>query len=207
VPGNSRVAAIEKQGEWAKVLVSGTTQWVDGRALLPPTIAGAPAASRTTTSSTKNISTKNITRKNISTNDAWWSVLSALAGLGVLVGAVTEWISSSLSINSFDLPMAFLFDKTSLVTEREPRIGYFVATFGVVAILTSFSEGLVWVRRIAGLLTLVIAALFCFQVRDLISQAQHSVFSSSNVDFFSVVGIGPFIAGVCGLGLVVLPRP
>jgi hypothetical protein len=190
VPGNSRVAVVEQQGEWAQIRMGATTSWVDGRTLLPPTVVAASTASRTTVSPS---------RKSLSSNNMW-AVLSAVAGLGVLVGAVVEWFSYSLGINSFDLPMQVLFDSSSSLTNREPRIGYFVATFGVVAILTSFSRDLTWVRRIAGVLTFLIALRFCYQLQD-------SLPGYSNVDFWDIVGAGPLIAGFCGLALAVLPGP
>jgi len=191
VPGGSRVGVVETQGEWAQIRLGATTSWVDGRSLLPPTIATASAGSRNATSSTST---------RITASHSIWSVLSAVAGVGVLVGAVVEWFAYSLGINSFDLPMQVLFDSSSSLTDREPRIGYFVATFGIVAILTSFSRDLTWVRRIAGVLTLLIALRFCYLLDD-------SLPGCSNVDFWDIVGAGPLITAACGLALAVLPGP
>jgi hypothetical protein len=189
VPGSAQVGVVETQGEWARIVVGGTTTWVDGRALVPPIVGTAPTAASTGSRATRSPTATH----------SMWSVLCAGAGVGVLVGAVVEWISSS-GINSFDLPVQLLFDPSSSLTEREPRIGYFLATFGVVAILTSFSEGAVWVRRIAGLLVLVIALRFCYEIED-------SMPAFSNVGFWDIIGAGPLIAGACGLALAVFPGP
>ena len=195
VPGGAKVGLVTTEGAWAKVLVGGTTTWVDGRVLLPPTAGGAPAASRTAskTSSSKSIPVHNT-----------WSLVCAAAGVGVLVGAILPWFSAPGGINSFDFPLQFLFSSSieTLLESREPRVGYFLGLFGVVAILTAFRDDAIWVRRFMGVLTVAIALLYCYQLQNSISGP-----FSSNRDFFDVVGIGPFIVGICGLALAVLPGP
>jgi hypothetical protein len=200
LPANAKVGVVEKQGEWAQIRMGATTSWVDGRALIPPTMAGAPPSSGTSRTTTTSSSAPS--RKNVVVGSGW-SMLCTVAGVGVLVGAIVEWFSGvgafGIGINSFDLPVQVLFDDYSL-RNREPRIGYFLVAFGVIAILTSFRQDLTWVRRIAGVLTFLIAVRFCYQLHD-------SIPSGSGIGFFDVVGAGPLIAGLCGLALAVLPGP
>ena len=205
VPGGAQVGLVTTQNEWAQIVFGGTTTWVDGRALNPPVFGAAPTAT-SAANATRSSTTRS--RRSSTSPHSIWSILSALAGFGVLVGAIVEWTKGS--INSFDLPFRFLFETRALFEDREPRIGYFVATLGVVAILASFSADYTWVRRLAGFFTLAIALLFCYQVQHFIDQVQSSplgVIAHSNRDFFDLIGAGPFITGFCGLALAVLPRP
>jgi hypothetical protein len=199
VPPGAQVGLVKTQGDWAEVVIGGTTAWVDGRLLMPPPKTVAPAGVRTAPSRPTS------TIRTASSTSAW-AVLSAIAGVGVLVGAIFEWLASSLNFNSFDVPVQFLFG-TYTLQDREPRVGYFLVAFGVVAILTSFREDAVWVRRIAGMLALATAALFCYQVQDAISGAYSVGFANRSLQFFDVIGSGPFITGISGLVLAVLPRP
>jgi hypothetical protein len=194
LPGGAQVGLVKTQDSWAQVVYGGTTTWVDGQALNPPALGAAPSP---TSSATRSSSTRTSRTSSTAPIDVW-SAVGALAGIGIIVGAIVHWIQGPIGINSFDLPMKILFDKSASL-DGQPRIGYFLIALGLLAIFASLKPDLTLLRRLAGALTLVIAVLFCYQIQDSI------VFG--HVNFTDIVSVGPWIVGACGLVLTLVPAP
>jgi len=123
-------------------------------------------------------------------------LVGALAGAGVIVGAVLDWFDAG-STNSFQIPAGYLFDKTN--SNPDPKLGYFLIGIGLLGILLAFVRNAGFFRFVCGALALMAAILWFVRVGDLISSG------SSSTDVTDVVGAGAWVTGISGLILAFSP--
>jgi hypothetical protein len=189
IPGREIVHVLATQGDWAQVTVHGDVAgWVDGRQLLPP-------VSRSIARSEPEIpvpARRSPARQTVPVDN----LVGALAGIGVLVGALIDW-TRIVRVNSFRIPATFLFDPKT--TSRDPRLGYVVLAIGLLGVGVSFLPRARGWRVVLGLLALLVAALYCAQVASQLSDL------GGRVSFTDVVGAGPWVTGIAGFVLAVSP--
>jgi hypothetical protein len=186
IPGRAVLRVSATQGSWAQVVLNDeVVGWVEGSQLIPPIGQRlAPPAPYPASSA----ATANGVPVSVDT------LVGALAGLGILIGAVVDW-TQGISVNSFKIPAAVLFDGNT--TSRNPRLGIFVLALGVAGLLLAFVRNARLWRAVIGAAAFGIAFLYCAQVASQLSD--HHVHAS----FTDVVGAGPWVTGVAGLVLVV----
>jgi hypothetical protein len=194
IPGREVVHVTDIRGEWVQVMINGkVVGWVDGRRLLPPVstsiAAYAPGAPAPPSSPAGRSADAQTVQLDV--------LVGALAGIGVVAGALVDWTQGLVSVNSFRFPFAFLFDPKT--TSRDPRLGYFVLAVGLLGAFVSFLPRAGAWRVVFGLLALTIAVLYCGQVANQLSN------SGRGTSFADVVGAGPWVTGVSGLVLAVSP--
>jgi hypothetical protein len=189
IPGREIVHVSAIQGDWAQVTVNGeVVGWVDGRQLLPP-VSGSIARSEPEAPMPAR---RSLDRRTVPVD----VLVGALAGVGVLIGALIDW-TRIVRLNSFKIPAAFLFDPKT--TSRDPRLGYVVLAIGVLGVCVCFLPHARGWRVVLGLLALLVAALYCAQVASQLSDL------GGRVSFTDFVGAGPWVTGIAGFVLAVSP--
>ena len=182
-----QVASI--RGAWAQVVIDGeAVGWVDGRRLLPP-VAGLISSE---VAEGHNAASTSIGSPAIGVE----ALVSALAAIGVLIGALLDW-TQGIAVNSFKLPVAFLFDPQT--ASRDPRLGYLLMGIGLLGLAFSFVPNATVFRFLLGALALGVASLYCAQIAHQISLA------GGGESFTDVVGAGPWVTGVSGAVLLLSP--
>ncbi|HEY5172804.1 MAG TPA: SH3-like domain-containing protein, partial [Acidimicrobiia bacterium] len=177
IPGREVLYVSAAHGDWVQVTVNGAALgWVDGRQLVPP-VSGSTTR-RYESALTAGFRSTNAKTLNIDV------LVGALAGIGVVVGALVDW-TQRIAVNSFRIPVRFLFDPTT--TSSQPRLGYVVVAIGLLGIFVCFFPPLRALRILFGLLALVAAALYCGQV------ASHLSDIGSRLSFTDIVGPGPWV--------------
>jgi hypothetical protein len=188
IPGREIVHVTAIRGEWVQVAVGGdVVGWVAGRRLLPPIPSSvtAPYASGVAVPASRPVDAQTV-KVDV--------LVGALAGVGVLIGALVDW-TQGIAVNSFRIPAAFLFDPKT--TSRDPRLGYVVLVIGLLGVLVSFLPSAGAWRVVLGLLAVLVAVLYCGQVAN---QLQ-----GSRASFTDFVGAGPWVTGIAGAVLVLSP--
>ena len=121
-----------------------------------------------------------------------WSpglVLGALGALCVLVSLFVPWRSSS--VHPSDIPLAFLWDKTTKA--QDPSLLLVLIPITIILIVGAVSPLGRGLRGFGGFATLVVAGLFAFQLSELVGLAHNG----TNVG--DVLSTGFYLAGVGGL--------
>jgi hypothetical protein len=189
IPGREIVHVSASQGDWVHVTANGyDVGWVDGRQLVPPAAGTsrlyAPAAPAPASTSTKT--------QTVEVN----VVVGALAGVGVLIGALVDW-TQGIAVNSFHISAAFLVD--SHTTSRDPRLGWLVIVFGLIGVLVSILPLAGAWRALFGLLAVLVAVLYCAQIASRVNDL------GGHVSFTDLIGAGPWVTGIAGVVLALSP--
>ena len=191
IPGRTVVHVAATRVAWAQVIVDDeVVGWVEGSHLIPP--LGTRIAPPPRTQPPRN-QAPSATATNPTTIKAD-TLVAALAGIGIIMGAVVDW-TQSINANSFKIPVAFLVDPNT--TSRNPRLGYVVVALGFAGVFLSFVRNLRGWRGLVGSAAVGIAVLYCGQVAHGLSD--HHI----NTSFTDVVGDGPWLTGIAGVALVV----
>jgi hypothetical protein len=194
IPGGETLEVRSIRGAWAEVAVNGlVVGWVEGRRLVPPLpeahtlhVYSAPAERlRTIRSQAAN-------GLAVTAN----GLVGAFAAIGVVVGALLTW-TKPIDVDSFDVPIAFLFDFDT--ASRDPKLGPFLIGAAIVALVASFFRGGASWRVLGGAVAFTAAALFCIQVARQLAEER------GGPTLGDVVGLGPWIAGASGLALAISP--
>jgi hypothetical protein len=190
IPGREIVYVSAAHGDWVQVTVDGAALgWVDGRQLVPP-VFGSPARRYDAALPAPALRSTNATTVNID------ALVGALAGVGVMIGALVDW-TQGIAVNSFRIPLFVLFDPKT--TSSQPRLGYVVVAIGLLGVIVSFLPPVRLLRVLFGLLALAAAALYCGQVASQLSDL------GSRLSFTDVVGPGPWVTGIAGIVLGASP--
>ena len=190
IHGGHPVEVLDLRGNWAHIVVEGTDcGWVNGQLLVPPAVPQITVQSRAASLAVAPPSRRAVRV----TVDA---VVSAVAGVAIVVGSFLDWASRS-SLNSFKVPVQFLFDPHT--TSEQPRLGALLFLIGMAGAVVSFFPSATLVRVLCGALALAAGALYMISVARALNDA-HSTRS-----FTDLVGAGPWV--VASAGLVMLCSP
>jgi hypothetical protein len=122
--------------------------------------------------------------------------IGASAGGAVVVGAFLDWTRRT-SLNSFKVPVAFLFDPHT--TSEQPRLGWFLLLIGVVGAAVSFLRDATALRVLFGSLALAGGALYMISVARGLNDA------GNTRSFTELVGAGPWLVSLAGFVLLCAP--
>jgi hypothetical protein len=134
--------------------------------------------------------------KVISRHSVLGKVVGAVASVGIILGALFDWASTS---NAFKVPAMFLFDMHT--RSRDPKIGFVLFGIGILGVIVSFvtSRG---VRRVLlGGVAVVIAGLFCVQIQRAISDTP----LGRGMSLTDVIGGGVWLTALAGIVLALSP--
>jgi hypothetical protein len=185
LPGRQVLTVSRVMGEWVQVAVDGSdVGWVDGRQLVPPAVGAYVAG---TSAYLPVAVAPPAPAAPVVTVDLFAGVL---ASAGIVLGAVLSWVQL-VSVNSFSVPIVFLFDPDT--DARNPRLGWLLLVFGVLGLVTTFARAARQWRVLLGAFTALVAIVYMGQVAAALPEG---------LDFSEAIGAGVWVTLVSGVGLM-----
>jgi uncharacterized YccA/Bax inhibitor family protein len=121
-------------------------------------------------------------------------VLGALGTIGVVVSMFLPWRTGDVHPSS--IPFAFLFDHTT--TSTSPSLLIALIPLAVILAVGTLLPRAAGARVLGGLLTLVVAGLFAFQLHEVLDAFPGSSLTDQLDSGFYVAAIGGFVGLVGG---------
>jgi hypothetical protein len=183
------VTIAAERGEWVQVFVDGVDAgWVDGRRLVPPVNGiGSYRAPTGPTGPVAVAPPASAAPSNAVTVDLFAGVL---ASAGIVLGAVLSW-TQGVSVSSFSIPVQFLFEPHT--TARNPRLGWFLISFGILGLVVTFVQAARLWRVVLGALTTVAAVVYMGQIAAALPKG---------LDLTDAIGAGVWVTLISGVGLM-----
>lgn len=116
-------------------------------------------------------------------------VLGALGGAGIVVSMFLSWRTGDVMPS--DIPFAFLFDHTT--TSDSPSLLIALIPIAVIVVVGAFLPRAAGARVLGGLLMLVVAGLFAYQLHEVLDDA----FPGSSLT--DALDTGFYVAAISGL--------
>ncbi len=180
------VTVSAERGDWAQVAVDGVdVGWVDGRRLVPP-VTGAATNGAPVRAAGPAVAPPTPAAPAV-TVDLFAGVL---ASAGIVLGAVLSW-TQGVSVSSFSIPVEFLFEPHT--TARNPRLGWFLLTFGILGLVVTFIHAARSWRVVLGALATLAAVVYTAQIAAALPPGS---------DFSDAIGPGAWVTLIAGVGLM-----
>jgi hypothetical protein len=120
-------------------------------------------------------------------------ILGAVGSVGVILSMFFSWRTGS--VDASDIPVAFLWDHTT--TSQNPSLLILLIPLAIILVVGTVVPGGAGARMIGGLLTLVVAGLFLYQLSRLTDDVGGNVGDALDTGFY-LAAIGGLIAFVSG---------
>lgn len=124
----------------------------------------------------------------------WGGTFALVGSLAVIISAILDWGGPFRATFPRDISATWLLEPSGLTTA--PSLGVLLLAIGTLGALVSLvgmaAPGLTFLRRIVGLITLMVPMAFAFRTLQLGEEA-------TVVDLPSTLGVGAIVAAAGGL--------
>lgn len=205
LPAGTELTVVGRRGRWVHVTnLEGVDAWADGPQLAgvasEPGVAGVTARKSAAGSAGDRSSVVEKARKHFRISKG--AVLGFAGSAAIGASGWLPWLQSTPQSTKQHWPgsAALTGQKIALSVlggvdkfdEKTFALGSLILAIGIVAAVASMVRGLIWLRRIAGVVTIVLLVIFVLQFNGLVYRDGGGVGAGLNV--WDVVSYGPLVA-------------
>jgi hypothetical protein len=210
LPAGYELSVVGRRGPWMHVQTSeGLDGWVDGTALAGVAVGAAPVPASAPTPETGKVVARPgsvvVEKKPSSFLVGTGPVLGAIGGIFAILGTALPWqqnVSIRVEVDAFGVPVSFLSGWEHL-GDKGFALGWLIVILAGVGAIVSLISGGGIVRRILGLIIIILAVVYTLQQQDWLTSNERGLGTGLNV--WDVIDYG--VAVTFGGGLLMLFSP